>query len=176
MINYLPYCLDICTNVSLILCIVFSVKFFYKLSLLLRIVVSIIVISASILVPIVMQTNILWIMRGALSDLSINSMLILLILATNKVFGVCIPRIKYSYALLIFIIGVMLYLSVFGVINFSIYNLGFTPNWSFFLGLYFIVLLIWQLNRFYAWVLFISLVAFYYKLQNSINLWDYIID
>ena len=176
MINHLPYCLDMCGNIFLILCIVFSIPFLYKLPQLLKIIVSTIVISMSIFVPIIMGTNLLWIMRGTLSDLSLNTTIILLILAINKVFGISFPKINYQYALLIFITGLISYLSVFGFIDFSLYDLGFIPNWLFFLVLYGASLLIWRFNRFYSWILLISLAGFYYKVQISINLWDYVID
>lgn len=114
--------------------------------------------------------------RGMFGDLSITTLFILFFWLRNFTFiGKC-RAIDHKFALIVTLSGSILYLSTFGFISFDLYDLGYFPNGLFLITFIAFELYLWRYNRRYAYFWLISLVAFYFKLENSNNFWDYLFD
>ena len=164
------------TSLLVLLAVVLNIKIIKQQNIWYKIFYIIVICCASVFIPIMMGYNLLFLMRGILSDLSITNMILAGILLIKNLFQLQFKIVDKIFTNLIVIIGSLLYLSTLGVLPFDIYDLGFAPN-IYFLGIFFVVeLILWTYNRLIAWVWLFAFVVYYFKLQNSINLFDYLID
>ncbi len=114
--------------------------------------------------------NLLQIIRGIVGELSITTILVLAWLAlTNRI------MLTISSSLIVLFSLLFLYLSVFGFMNFDLYSYGYFPH-AMLLVVVILSGILWFNNQLLAWVWLCALFAFYFKLQASNNLWDYLAD
>lgn len=170
-------------NISIMLLsiwIVLEMPYLHHSKWFLRLIITIIIIVSSLYIPLYHGYNLLFIMHSVVGDLSITTLLILFFLIFqdffifSKIF-INFNIINKSTAWLIFITGSLLYISRFGLIHTNFYQLGFYPK-EILLFIVFAELIFWYINKWFAFVWFIALIAFYFKIQTSINLWDYMFD
>lgn len=128
-------------------------------------------------VPISKGSSLVEILRGGVGDVSITS-LALMILLLRKTFE---PeqstfRILQSWEKsVLVIVGLILYTSTFGFIQIDVYHFGYISEQMIAIfSLIVFVLII--LNRRIGYVWLIAYVSFYFHLQQSNNLWDYLYD
>ena len=84
--------------------------------------------------------------------------------------------IPKEFALTVALLGIILYLSVFGFIAFDLYGKGYFPTSLFILIFFIIEIYLWRNARSYAFIWLIALICFYFKFESSNNLWDYLFD
>jgi hypothetical protein len=143
-----------------------------------KITKSILMVFFSMLVlfvPVCYGMTIVGIVRGVIGDLSVSGLLFLL-------FGVIIYFTKPSidlfnrkFCLVIVLIGLVLYLSVLDIIPLDIYGFGYLPRGVLVVIFFLCIFFLW-VNYVFALIWLVALIAFSVKLQNSVNLWDYLID
>lgn len=175
MVNF-SYYLAILANILLLIVVIFSLSRFRTAKIQTQLIIALIVIGCSIYIPIYMGSNFLWLMRGILGDLSITTTILSFLFLLNIIFRVNLSLLNNKTHLLIALLGFLLYLSTLAILPFDLYDLGFLPNMSFFLIFGIIMLTLWFVNRLIAWVFLASFLAYYFRLHNSINVWDYLID
>ncbi|MEN9947154.1 MAG: hypothetical protein RLZZ293_1540 [Pseudomonadota bacterium] len=129
------------------------------------------------LIPLYRGSSLVEILRGAIGDVSIASGCIMLaIIAKQFDFREIKPRL---FAPLekngLIIVGSLLYLSTFSFISFDIYALGYVSQ-KLLIGVIIITFLLIAYDRVLGYIWFLTLVAYYFHLQASNNLWDYIYD
>lgn len=149
----------------------------YKKSLFASILLFISLLSLVNLLPIYRDNSLVQMVRGGVSDVSITSGIVLLLVAVRLVSHRSLHGILSLYEqLTILLVGALLYISALGFIKFDIYNLGYLyniPELVIFFGL--ILLMLMQRGRLgYIWL--IVFIAYYFKLLESHNLWDYLFD
>ncbi|MFN8769527.1 MAG: hypothetical protein ACK5Z5_01230 [Neisseriaceae bacterium] len=175
-INF-SYYLDMVSNVLLLLAILLNIPRMAQLKLYIKLIIILFVVFISITVPFYMGSNLLWLMRGMLENISITTTLFLFILLLNNLCQFSTkPLINTPSAAILVIICTILYLSVFGIIPIDVYDLGFVPNVYFLCILGIVLLIIWRFSNLNAWILLIAFITYYFRLKDSINLWDYLID
>lgn len=148
-------------------------------SLKINILLSILLLLLVNFIPIFHGVCLVAFLNGCFSDLSITFICILVYILSNKLINDSFyvknvfspPIIVVAISLL----GLILYLSATGLIKYDIYALGYN-NPYFLLGLAFISVVIFYFNRLFALVWLLALIAFYFKVQTSNNLWDYLFD
>jgi hypothetical protein len=115
------------------------------------------------------------VLRGIISDLSISGLLFLCSLAVIYFFQLPINLFNRTFCIVISALGLLLYLSAIDIIPFDIYRVGYRPH-GFLVILCILCMLFLLVNYIFALIWLIALVAFLAKLQNSANLWDYLLD
>jgi hypothetical protein len=113
--------------------------------------------------------------RGVISDLSISGLLFLLLWAVIYFGKLPINLFPRSFCLVIVLTGLILYLSALDIIPFDIYGFGYMPQ-GFLIIVFFLCVLFLRINYVFAIIWLFALIMFLAKLQNSVNLWDYLID
>ncbi len=175
---------SIIVNISMILlCIwvVLEMPYVHICRGFLRTVIIIATVLFSVFSPLYHGYNLLILMHSVVGNLSITTLFILLLLIFQDFFiysgwDIDFNVMNRSISWVIFIIGIIFYISRFGLIlNFDLYKLGYYPQYIL-LFLVFFQLIIWYINKLFALIWLIALVAFYFKLQSSVNLWDYLYD
>lgn len=127
-------------------------------------------------------SNLIEILRGAIGDISIASVVLLcwLIFNINKInmnSKAQLPTLlSIPEKLFIIMIGWLLYLATFGIIEFDIYSMGYLTSISSFVVFVICIGILILLNKNLGWVYLLCFVAFFCNLQNSNNLWDYLVD
>ena len=152
-------------------------------------IISIIILLMVVFVPIYHGLSISQLLRSIAGDLSISSLLVLVMLLWNNLFNYQVdmgdfePRVRRykivpsrTFAFTIVIFGIILYSSYLGFIRFDLYDTGYFPSITFMVILGVIELLLWFTARRYAIIWLIAIICFYFKLQPSHNLWDYLFD
>lgn len=129
------------------------------------------------LIPIYHGSSLVELLRGAVGDVSIASGGLLLLIIVNQ-FNFSDRRkrvLSFFEKALLIVTGFVLYLSTFGFIGFDIYRLGYLSSR---IPLYFSVVLMILIfcNRRLGYVWLLAWLGFYYQLQYSNNLWDYLYD
>lgn len=128
-------------------------------------------------IPLSKGSSLVEILRGVIGDVSISS-LALMVLLLRKTFE---PQ-QSSFRILqrweksvLVVIGLILYLSTFGIIPIDIYHYGYISEQmiTVFSLLVFVLII---LNRRIGYVWLIAYLSFYFHLQQSNNLWDYLYD
>lgn len=170
------YYLDMFANVILLLAIFLNIPLITRLKLYTKLIIILIIALGSSLIPFYMGSNLLWIMRGVLSDLSTSTIILLIAFLLNNLFMLKVRILSTKPAIIIVFCCTFLYLSTLGVLPFDIYDLGFRPDIYFISLLFIITLIIWRFNRLNALALLGSLIMYYFRGQHSINLWDYLVD
>lgn len=129
------------------------------------------------LIPIYRGSSVVELLRGAIGDVSTASGALMIFIIINQFdFSESKTSILCSWEKIgLVFLGTILYLSTFGFIDFDIYNLGYLSSAMllFFSGL---ILLLIIFNRCLGYVWLLAMIAFYFKLQYSNNLWDYLYD
>lgn len=129
------------------------------------------------LIPLYRGSSLVELLRGAIGDVSTTSGALMIFIIINQFnFSESKARVlcPWEKVGLIFL-GTLLYLSTFGFINFDVYNLGYlSPSMLLFFSGLSLVLILFNRSLGYIWLL--AMVAFYFKLQYSNNLWDYLYD
>lgn len=132
------------------------------------------------ILPVYHGFSLVKITRGIVGDLSITGLLTMLSITvsyfmTNKQ-DKSKPILSISICMFLVITGVFLYLSTFGYIGLDIYALGYHPTVKLLLIILVVESCMWFLSRRFALIWLLSLLAFYFELQYSSNLWDYLFD
>lgn len=138
-------------------------------------------ISINVLfVPVFKGCSITMILRGVGGELSLTTSIILLILFIEKVLD---TKLNFTFfdpitSSIIALLGVVLYISTFGLVSFDIYSYGYLANKPIItiLGYILLQLLMWKCDKKLALIWLISLIGFKYNIQLSNNLWDYLFD
>ncbi|HMT03577.1 MAG TPA: hypothetical protein PKD00_09805 [Burkholderiales bacterium] len=185
MINTLTQSINnIIVNISMVLLCIWVVLEMPSVHLcrwFLRAIIIIATVLFSVYVPLYHGYNLLILMHSVVGDLSITTLFILLLLIFQDFFISSGWEINFnvmnrSVSWIVFIIGIIFYISRFGlIINFDLYKLGYYPQYTL-LFLIFLELVIWYINKIFALIWLIALIAFYFKFQSSVNLWDYMYD
>jgi len=141
----------------------------------LRYILLLLLILFMLFIPIYAGFTLVQLCRGILGDLSITTLIILAMLLLKKLYSWPIVPINFAFAWIVVLSGLVLYLSTFGIIKTDIYALGYYPK---VLLILFIVaeLFLWRVSKLNAWLWLIAAVCFYFKLEESHNLWDYLFD
>lgn len=121
------------------------------------------------------QMTIVGVLRGVIGDLSISSLLFLLSWAIIDFTKLPINLFNRKFCLVVGLTGLVLYLSVLDIIPLDVYALGYMPH-GLLIGVFLVCILFLRINYVFAIIWLIALIAFLAKLQNSVNLWDYLID
>lgn len=145
-----------------------------------RLLVIAVLILGVDLIPVYHGLCLVKIMRGIVGDLSITTAILLtysIVISVNaRAWGTGIHNLINPYfANIIVILGLILYLSTFAIAKIDIYAFGYFPTYIL-IGFISIELYLWCSSRVCAWIWIIALVAFYFKLQSSVNFWDYLFD
>jgi hypothetical protein len=144
------------------------------------------------LIPLYHGSTLAEISRGVLGDLSITGLLVQVVLWVNYILPILLLDSKNQnlllqaklgkhllqsriFCLIIFALGLILYLATFNYISFDLYAMGYYPKYLLIL-IFILQLIFWHINKVFALIWLIALTAFYSKLQTSINLWDYMLD
>lgn len=147
-----------------------------KLSRWQKIFLSVVAIICIGYIPIYHGLSLAKIARGILGDLSISSMLLLTYILFKRIGdNKKIILMNPIFAGVVVCLGCILYLSVFGIIKLDVYRFGYFPQYIL-VGFVLIELCLWHFSRICAWLWIVALIAFYWQLQASANLWDYLFD
>ena len=122
-------------------------------------------------------SSLIEIIRGMVGDVSIASGIFLLLIIANQ-FNFKDnkkPLLSLSEKITLVVSGLLLYLSTFGFIGFDIYHLGYLSPWTIITASALIFILI-IFNRHLGYIWLLSIAGFYFCLQSSNNLWDYLFD
>ena len=167
------------SNSLLIVCLLSNTIVIERMWGIFRSVFLLAVFCFVLFVPIFKGCTLAQIMRGVFGDLSITSSLVLMFWIVAKLFSVPIVNpLNKGVALVIFVLGCFLYASSLGFIGFDIYSYGYLVNSPMLvLLIYFVVqLILWQINKIFAFIWLVTIICFVFKCQDSINLWDYLFD
>ncbi len=129
------------------------------------------------LVPIHRGSSLVEILRGVIGDVSTASgCLLIFIIVEQFNFNESKTKILSLYeTIFLCLLGLLLYLSTFGFISFDLYHLGYlSPNMLLFFAV--IIFLLILSNRRLGYIWLFAIISFYFKLQSSNNLWDYLYD
>lgn len=141
-----------------------------------KLIAAVIIFLAARFIPIFESYSLAYIMFGAFGNLSIVSLLLIICFIYAEINHNNEPyKINSIVFLILLILSAVLYLSVFGYITEDIYSWGYYPTWM--LGLYLIIQIAFSIkSKLFAILWLIALIAFIFKIQVSINLWDYMFD
>lgn len=169
-----PYILSMLINM-LVLCVI-ALKILPLNTIKTKLLIIIMVILCSIYVPVYLGFNILYLMRGVLSGLSVTTGFIAFLYIIKNLFKLEVKIFSKLVAGIIFIFASLLYLSAFDFLPVDIYDLGFIPSVELLGILGLVLLILYKYNRVIAWVWLLAFVGFYFKVQASMNLFDYLVD
>ncbi len=140
-------------------------------------VYSIMLFFIYLYMPIYDNFSVAILLRGLYSDLSVTFICLIMVAYINKVIYyqnmIFLPK---KISLLNIILSVMLYLSAFGVIDYDIYSHGYSLNLYMIVGVMCFNIMVYLINKKYAWILLISTAAYYFEIIPSKNIFDYFID
>ena len=143
-----------------------------------RLLWAVIIFLLALYLPVYKSCTLVQILHGIVGDLSITTLLVLAWITSRKILYSTLnkPVIHPTFAWLIMLLGGLLYLSTLGFIEFDVYAFGYYPGWIILLSFVLTILLLLDYAGIYAWFWLVGLICFYFKLQNSNNLWDYMFD
>lgn len=128
-------------------------------------------------IPVYEGVSIAKLARGFYSDLSMVFICLTIMAYVNKVVYVRNKMFLPKYiALINLIIGIILYLSTFGVINYDIYSHGYALNIYILAFLFIMCIFTYGISRTYSWILLVSIIGYYFELLPSNNIFDYLFD
>ncbi|RTL11721.1 MAG: hypothetical protein EKK54_06435 [Neisseriaceae bacterium] len=128
-------------------------------------------------IPLYRGSSLIELLRGVTGDVSIASgALMLAIIANQFDFSEQRKAVLSRYErLFLLLIGCILYLSTFSFISFDVYHLGYlSVSMLIVVALIIFALILYNRRMGYVWLL--ALLGFYFQLQSSNNLWDYLYD
>lgn len=115
------------------------------------------------------------IFRGVVGDLSISGLLFLSIYAIAYFSNSAVELFERKFCLIIALLGLVLYLSTLDILPFDLYGFGYLPA-KLLVLVFLLCMLFLRLNYVFAVIWLIAALAFLLHLQNSVNLWDYLLD
>lgn len=129
------------------------------------------------LIPILRGSSVVELLRGVVGDVSTASGALMLYIIARQFDFSEKPRPTLYWPEKLFLIGLggALYLSTFGFIRFDLYHLGYLDSTILFIFSSLIFLLI-ICHRPLGYIWLLALISFYFRLQSSNNLWDYLFD
>ena len=138
--------------------------------------IGILLILAAYL-PLYLGFTLFQLFTGIVGELSIVSLILLCTWLFKILFlkNVSI-MIQRPYAVLVVITGLLLYASTCGFIAIDIYRIGYFPTCPFLICIGVAAIYFWYHARAYSWYILLALICFYFKVQESNNLWDYLFD
>lgn len=148
-----------------------------KISLFLSSLLFVLLLMGINFIPMYHGNSLIELLRGVVGDLSVASGgLLLLIMANQFEFSkIKKPVLNGPEKFFLMLLGGALYLSTFGFISFDLYHLGYlAPQMLLFFSS--VTLGLIMLNRRLGYIWLISVISFYFRLQASNNLWDYLYD
>lgn len=143
-----------------------------------KIAISILLVLLANGIPVFNHLPLVALMNGCFSDLSITTIIILgaVFFDNSQDKVILLPKIfPMPVQLTILFFGIMLYISVIGILKLDIYDLGYQPTYLLY-GFCLLELLFLYTNKWFAIIWFLALVGFYFNFQNSTNFWDYLFD
>ena len=167
------------SNSLLVVCLLLKTTIVERMLGIAKVIFLFVVFGFVLLVPVFKGCTTAQIMRGAFGDLSITTFLVLLFWILNKITNsTIVDPLNKPTAWLIFLLGCILYASSLGFIRFDVYSYGYLHNYALWVLCIYIViqLILWQFNKIFALIWICAIVYFVFKLQASINLWDYLFD
>lgn len=142
-----------------------------------RSLIAILIICSVTAVPLYHNFTISQLFRGVFGNLSITSILLFWIWLLRRIFAPKVSNIiNKNFTIVVLILATLLYVSAFGFIPSDIYGLGYFPNTYVLIGFFILEIYLWNKARLYAWLWLIAFIGFYFKVQDSTNLWDYLLD
>lgn len=165
-------------NTLLINCLIFSIPIVKRQNKLLKLLMLISLIIILNYIRVYQGLTISALTRGIWGDLSLTSLFTLLFIVLGQVDLIKFKKelINLPSSIIIVCIASMLYLSTFAIISNDLYFYGYYPGFAFMLVFVIVELLLYMYSQLYAIVWLIAAIAFYYHLQTSSNLWDYLLD
>jgi len=137
----------------------------------------VLLLVGSNLIPLYRGSSLVELLRGAIGDVSTASGVLMLFIILNQFnFAEVRCAVLNSWEKIgLCLLGTLLYLSTFGFIDFDLYHLGYlSPLMLLFFSA--VILFLILFNRILGYVWLFALIGFYFKLQSSNNLWDYLYD
>jgi hypothetical protein len=123
--------------------------------------------------------SIFYFVRGLIGDFSLTTSALLFINFLRLSFyhwhNEAPSLLNRSENVMIFLMGLALYSSSLGFMKFDLYSLGYA-SLSILLLFAFSIFLFIIKNKILGYVWLFALIGFYFQLQHSNNLWDYLID
>ncbi len=147
----------------------------YSLGVLPRLLATMIIILLATELTVYKGSTLVEICRGIFGDLSLTTLFIGLFWLRAYIYNDTY-KLNRSFAAVVMVAGIVLYLSVFGIIPQDIYGWAYFPDMSFMLVFGIVQLYLWRYARCYAYFWLIALIAFYFKLEATANFWDYLFD
>lgn len=169
--NYLSS-ISITMWLVVILIIIFRLR---QKSVAMCLVASVFFVILTNFVPFYHGFSMVQLFQGMFSDLSVATCIVFTIYWFKLVFKLKLTPVDQYTAIVLVILGLALYLTTLDILPFDLYDLGYYPHFSL-VVLILLMLLFWSLNKIFAWVWLLALCGFYFKIQASSNLWDYLID
>jgi hypothetical protein len=173
--------LQMISDYLLISLVLLTIPYINKLSISKKLVILIIIVIIVTIPKLYFNVNCLYIIRGMTGELSTISSLIIFILLLINLFNLQLVvlfnhLINIPSMLLVFVLGIWLYLSTLGFINIDVYFIGFhysiMPMCVLFIGLIYLL----HYAIIYAILFIIAFITYFYHGQISNNLFDYVID
>ncbi len=164
-------------NLLLVEYLVLQLPLIYYNKPYIKFMVLLFVAVATLYIPVANNANILMVLAGESNGFSIATFLVLIVfIIRNFLYLKTSSVITKPFALFVVILGCLLYLSAFGFIGFDLYGLGYIPPWYFLVVFVVLDVVIWFKSPLNAWIWLLALIAYYFGLQLSTNLWDYLFD
>lgn len=157
------------TVVMLVVWLLLQLPLIRKSSGIARLVLIVVFAILSIVLPITSS------IYGLVENLSITLFILLIIVHLKSIFNWDFTFNRFI-ALAVVVMGALLYLSVLAVIPYDFYSSGYHPGLLMLIGIFIIGLIILSVSILAGWIVLIALIAYYFNLQFSINLWDYLLD
>jgi hypothetical protein len=128
-------------------------------------------------IPLYRGSSLIELIRGAVGDVSTASGALLILIIFNQ-FDFSESKqavLNWPEKLGLILLGGILYLSTFGFIEFDLYHLGYlSPKMLLLFSSITCGLIVLKRRLGYVWLF--AIISFYFKLQASNNLWDYLYD
>ena len=148
-----------------------------RISLFLSALLFLLILLGENLLPLWRGSSLVELARGVVGDLSTASggLLFLIILNQFDFSETKSPVLNQLEKIALLLMGLLLYLATFGFISYDIYHLGYLSKWMLF-SLTIAALVMILCERRLGYVCLVVLAGFYFHLQASHNLWDYLLD
>ncbi len=173
--EYIINLISLTSIIILIIWLCLNLPVINQTNWLIKLIFSLILVAVCIYIPIYHGFNLVKFIRGSTGDLSITSFFVLIILVIEDLFNLEIPVFNLKITLTLFLITTFLYLATFAIIPLDIYSIGYNPKY-WLVAFIVIEMYFWYNSKIFAIIWLFGLIGFYFKLQESTNLWDYLVD
>lgn len=126
-------------------------------------------------IPFLANATILTVLHGLIGNLSSISFIFFLLVNINIIFETRIILLDKISAFIILVSGLILYISYLTIIKYDIYKIGYFSNY-FIMIIIIIAIGLFFINKLMSWAILIACLSFYFQIQTSNNIWDYLID